>query len=210
MPQKELSWKFAEDFVVENPHIALARQHSLEQGVDAVSPAVGAQLAVIAAAARAQTIIEIGTGVGVSGLWLLTGAPRATLTSIDIELDYQQAARRAFTEAGIAANRVRLITGRAAEVLPRMNESSYDIVFVDGDPHSVIEYVEHALRLVRVGGTVLVAHALWRGRVADPSQRDDIASEYRTLLKEVGSSTAVLSALSPAGDGLLQLTRLGD
>jgi predicted O-methyltransferase YrrM len=210
LAEKELSWKFAEDFVVESAEIVAARQHSLENGVEPISPAVGAQIAVIAAATGASTIIEIGTGLGVSGLWLFAGAPQATLTSIDIELDFQQSARRVFTDAGIPANRARLITGRALDVLPRMNEASYDIVLVDADPHSVIEYVEHGLRLVRIGGTVLVTHALWRGRVADPAQRDETVADYRTLLSEIAGSPAVLSALSPAGDGLLQLTRLSD
>ncbi|HEV7949651.1 MAG TPA: class I SAM-dependent methyltransferase, partial [Glaciihabitans sp.] len=184
--------------------------HSLEQGVEPVSPAMGAQIAVVAAATRARTMIEIGTGLGVSGLYLMSGAPSAILTSIDIELDYQQSARKAFTEAGIAPNRARLITGRALDVLPRMNESSYDIVLVDADAHSVIEYVEHGLRLARAGGTVLVAHALWRGRVADPVQRDDTVSDFRSLLREIGGSQAVHSALSPVGDGLLQLTKVND
>jgi predicted O-methyltransferase YrrM len=204
----ELGWKFAEDFPVESEPIANARLHSLEHGVEAVSPAVGSQLAVLAAASNARQIVEIGTGLGVSGLWMLKGAPRATLTSIDTEVDYQNSARRSFAEAGISASRVRLITGNALEVLPRMNDESYDVVFVDGDPHAVIEYVEHGLRLARVGGTVLVARALWRGRVADPTSRDDTAQSIRALLREIAASPAVVSAISPAGDGLLQLTRL--
>ena len=208
MAEKDLSWKFAEEFVVESEHIASARAHSLEHGVEPVSPAQGAQLAVIAAATNAKSLIEIGTGFGVSGLWMLTGAPEATLTSIDLEVEFQQAARRAFADFGIPANRARLIAGRALEVLPRMNEASYDVVLVDADPGPIIEYVEHALRLVRVGGTVLVPHALWRGRVADPAQRDDTVADFRTLLTETAQSPAVLSALSLAGDGLLQLTRV--
>ena len=172
MSDKDLSWKFAEEFVTERPDIAAMRRHSVELGVEPVSPSVGAQLAIIAAASAASNIIEIGTGLGVSGLWLLTGAPDAVLTTIDLELDYHVHARKAFADAGIAGGHIRLIGGRAAEVLPRMNEASYDIVFIDADPASVIEYVEHGLRLVRTGGTVLVAHALWKGRVADPTQRD--------------------------------------
>jgi len=208
--EKELNWKFAEEFVVERPDITEARQHSIEIGVDPVSPAMGAQLAVIAAATNAKSIIEIGTGVGVSGLWLFLGAPNAVLTSIDSEIDHQQLAKAAFTAAGIPGNQARLIAGRALDVLPRMNESSYDLVVVDADPQSVIEYVEHGLRLVRPGGTVLVAHALWRGRVANPSQRDDTVTEYRSLLREISGSSAVISALSPVGDGLLQLTKIAD
>ena len=210
MAEKELNWKFAEEFVVERADITEARQHSIEIGVDPVSPAMGAQLAVIAAATNAKSIIEIGTGVGVSGLWLFLGAPNAVLTSIDSEIDHQQLAKAAFAAAGIPGNQARLIAGRALDVLPRMNESSYDLVVVDADPQSVIEYVEHGLRLVRPGGTVLVAHALWRGRVANPSQRDDTVAEYRSLLREISASSAVISALSPVGDGLLQLTKIAD
>jgi predicted O-methyltransferase YrrM len=136
--EKDLDWKFAEEFVVEPELIATARAHSLEHGVEPVSPAQGAQLAVLAAATNAKTIIEIGTGFGVSGLWMLTGAPNAILTSIDQEVEFQQSAKRAFAELGIPANRARLIAGRALDVLPRMNEGSYDLVLVDADPGQVI------------------------------------------------------------------------
>jgi predicted O-methyltransferase YrrM len=207
---KELSWKFAEDFVVESPAILTARQHSLELGIDPVTPAMGAQLAVLSAASSTHSILEIGTGAGVSGLWLLTGAPDAVLTSIDIELDHQQHARTAFAAGGVPANRIRLITGRAAEVLPRMNDGAYDLVFVDADEGSVLDYVEHALRIARQGGLVLVAHALWRGRVADPARRDDTAEDFRALLSTIAESTAVISAVSTAGDGLLQLVKVAD
>ncbi|MFP7760974.1 O-methyltransferase [Marisediminicola sp. LYQ134] len=210
MSDTESNRRFAEEFIVESEHIAAARQHSIELGIDPIAPSVGAQIAIVAAATSASSIIEIGTGVGLSGLWLLSGAPGATLTTIDVEAEHQQEARKHFLDAGIPSNRVRLITGRAADVLPRMNESSYDIVLVDADPGRVIDYVEHALRLVKSSGTVLVTHALWRGRVADPAKRDDITVGYRTLLKEVAASDAVISALTPVGDGLLQLTRRGD
>lgn len=208
MTIKDSNWKFAEEFIVEPDAIVRARARSLELGVEAVTPGMGAQLGVIAAATVATNIIEIGTGVGVSGLWMLKGAPRATLTSIDIESDHQQHAKVSFSEAGIPANRIRLISGRAREVLPRMNEDAYDLVFVDADPQSVIEYVEHGLRLARVGGSVLIAHALWRGRVSDPAYRDDVVAGYRSLMRELADSAAVISALSPIGDGLLQLTKI--
>ena len=207
MPHKESSWKFAEELATESDAVGLARQHSLEAGVDAVSPGVSAQLAVTAALVNASNIIEIGTGLGVSGLSLLTGAPSATLTSIDVEVDHQQAARESFALAGIPANRVRLITGRASDVLPRMNENSYDVVLVDADPEGVIEYVEHGLRLARIGGVVLVAHALWNGRVANPAAREPLTTGYRSLLNEVSTSSAVISALATSGDGLLQLVK---
>lgn len=210
MAHKESDWRFAEEFVTERDEVVAARSQSVELGIDAVSPATAAQIALVAAAANASQIIEIGTGVGVSGLCLLRAAPDSVLTSIDVEVEHQQEARKRFLEAGVAANRIRLISGRALDVLPRMNEGSYDIVLIDADPGKIIEYAEHGIRLARTGGTVLITHALWRGRVSDPAQRDEITVGFRTLLREVGGSDAVTSALSPVGDGLLQLTKRGN
>ncbi|MGI9823850.1 O-methyltransferase [Agromyces sp. Marseille-Q5079] len=209
MSERDLNWKYVDESVVETDAVARARQQSIELGIDPVSPAVGAQLAVLAAAARAESIIEIGTGVGVSGLWMLQAARGALLTSIDTENEYLQAARENFADAGIAAARVRLIAGRASEVLPRMNENSYDLVVIDADPTLVIEYVEHGLRLAKPNGSVLVARALWRGRVADPARRDEQATAYRALISELAASPAVATAVSPAGEGLLQIVKLG-
>ncbi|GAA2236884.1 O-methyltransferase [Herbiconiux moechotypicola] len=208
MSSKESSWKYVDDAVVETPQMIAARAHAAELGVESIAPALGAQIGIIAAATGARSIVEIGTGLGVSALWLLRGAPEATLTSIDSEPDHQQVARAALLDAKVPANRIRLISGKAADVLPRLNEGSYDLVLVDADPASVIEYVEHALRLVRRGGTVLVPHALWKDRVADPAQRGATVTDFRTLIAELSASDAVLTAVSPAGDGLLQVTKI--
>ncbi len=206
MSEQSANQRFAAESTIEPDHIGRARAHALELGADPISAVVGAQCAVIAAASRALNIVEIGTGAGVSGLWLLHGSPRATLTTIDKEPEHLGVARQSFQEAKIPPARARFITGRAAEVLPRMNEASYDIVLVDADPEGVIEYVEHGLRLVRAGGTVLVPRVLASGAVADPVRRDPVTSAYRSLVQETQASPAVLGALSIAGEGLLQLT----
>jgi predicted O-methyltransferase YrrM len=204
---RELDWKYTEGFITERDDIAVLRENSVELGIDAVSVATGAQLTFVAATAAPKSIVEIGTGLGVSGLYLMSGAPEASFTSIDAEADYQQVAKAALIEAGVTPNRVRLITGAASQVLPRMNDSSYDLVFVDADPESVIEYVEHGIRLARAGGVILVAHALWRGKVADPAQRDEPVGAFRSLLGMMAESSGVTAALSPVGDGLLQLVK---
>jgi predicted O-methyltransferase YrrM len=210
MGDHEAVRRFAAEATVEPDAIARARAHALEIGAAPISAVVGAQCAVIAAASRALNIVEIGTGGGVSGLWLLHGSPRATLTTIDKEPEHLAVARKAFTDARIPPARARFITGRAADVLPRMNEASYDIVLIDADAEGVIEYVEHGLRLARAGGTVLVPRVLAGGAVADPVRRGPVESAYRSLIQETQSSAAVLGALSIVGEGLLQLTTVAD
>lgn len=208
MSENDAKARYIREAVLEPAAIARARTHARELGVSSVSAAVGAQLAVLAAATAARSIVEIGTGAGVSGLWMLRGAPQAVLTSIDNEPEHLAAARRGFGEAKVPSTRARFITGRAADVLPRMNEGAYDIVLVDADPENVIEYVEHGLRLVRTGGIVAVPRVLAGGRVADPVQRDAVTRAYRSLIQETQESPAVLAAISTAGEGLLQLVSI--
>ena len=207
MSERDRNWKYVDDSQVESEPLQRARTHSLELGIEAVSPAVAAQLAVLAAASKAKNIIELGTGAGVSGLALLSASTDSHLTTIDLEPEHQAAARASFAEAGIANSRLRFINGRAGDVLPRMNEGAYELVFVDADAHGVLEYVEHGLRLAATGGVVAVARAMHG--VADPTVRDEAATSLRALITELSASSAVVSALSPAGDGLLQIVKLG-
>ncbi|WP_091231664.1 O-methyltransferase [Microbacterium sp. 3J1] len=210
MSENDANARFIRESIVEPAAIARARAHAVELGAAPVSPAIGSQIAVLAAATGARSIVEIGTGAGVSGLWLLRGAPQAVLTSIDNEPEHLAAARQAFADARIPATKARFITGRAADVLPRMNEASYDIVLVDADPENVIEYVEHGLRLVRTGGMVIVPRVLAGGKVADPVQRDEVTSAFRSLIQETQESPAVLATVSTSGEGLLQLISIAD
>lgn len=210
MSEHDANARFARETIVEPSAISRARAHAVELGAAPVSPGIGAQLAVLAATSGARSIVEIGTGAGVSGLWLMRGAPQAVLTTIDNEPEHLGVARQSFADAKIPPARARFITGRAADVLPRMNEGAYDIVLVDADPENVIEYVEHSLRLVRTGGLVLVPRVLAGGKVADPVQRDEVTTAYRSLLQETQESQAVLAALSTTGEGLLQLARTSE
>ena len=210
MTNPNLVKKYTDDLPVETDAMLMARDAAAEVGLSPISSGAGAQLGVLAASCRARSILEDGTGTGVSGLWLLNGAPGATLTSIDAELEYQQHARTAFQRAGIPSTRARLITGDAAQVLPRMNEASYDLVFLDAGTQDVLRHVELGLTLVRVGGTVIVHNALLGGKLADPAQRGTDVGDMRALIAELAATDAVISALNPVGGGLLQITRLAE
>src|SRR4051812_10043388 len=125
----------AEHSISEDAIVAAARDRALETGAGAVTPAVGALLSVLAKLSGAKTVVEVGTGAGVSGLWLLSGMrEEGVLTTIDVEPEHQRLAKQAFSEAGIGPSRTRLISGRAQEVLTRLADESYDLVFIDADP----------------------------------------------------------------------------
>lgn len=201
---KPASWAYAESFVVEDEVAERARARAIELGCSPVLPGTGAALRLLAATLAARSVVEIGTGTGVSGLWLLQGMPAdGVLTTIDVEPEHQRAAREAFAEAGVAGNRTRVISGRALDVLPRLTDGAYDLVFVDAAKTEHDDYLGQALRLLRPGGAVAFEGALFHDRVADPAQRDETTTSVRELGKAVRDDERLLPALLPVGDGLL-------
>ncbi|MDJ0355625.1 O-methyltransferase [Paenarthrobacter sp. PH39-S1] len=201
---KSTSWSYTEGLPSEDDVLLRARERSHELGIIPVSPGVGAALTVLAAVSKAQTAVEIGTGAGVSGVCLLRGLSRqSVLTTIDIDVDHLKAAREAFVESGSPANRTRTISGRAADVLPRLTDSAYDLVFVDADKPSYPGYAEQAIRLLKSGGLLIVNDALDKDRVSDPAIRDHGTVILRQLGKAVREDDRLMTAMLPTGDGLL-------
>ncbi|WP_411284578.1 O-methyltransferase [Lapillicoccus sp.] len=202
--QKAASWAYCEQFVTEPEVIETARRRGEELGCVPVGVGVGAALRTIAASTGARAVVEIGTGAGVSGLWLMEGMPAdGILTTIDIEAMHQRAAKEAYAAAGIAHQRTRVITGRALDVLDRMTDGAYDIALVDGDKDEYPAYVEQATRLLRQGGVMVIDNMLWHDKVADPAARDETTRTLRDLGKSVRDDTAFTTTLLPVGDGLL-------
>src|SRR3954452_17784347 len=201
---KPASWTYAEEFIGEDDVLTAARGRAKEVGVAPIGSGGGAVFRFLASMMDARTVVEIGTGTGVSGLWLLRGMhPDGVLTTVDTEAEHQRLAKEGFTEAGIASQRVRLIPGAALEVIPRLTDGHYDLVFCDGDKVEYGEYLTEALRLLRPGGVVAFDNALWHDRVADPSQRDEETVAIRELGKAVREHESLLPMLLPVGDGLL-------
>lgn len=171
-------------------------------------PGTGAALRLLAATADAKAVAEIGTGTGVSGIHLLHGMrPDGVLTTVDPEADRQAFARQAFRAAGFAGNRARFIPGRALDVLPRLADGGYDLVFCDGDPAESLDYLAESLRLLRPGGLVCFEGVFSDGRTVDSSAQPVEVLRVRELLRSVRESPALEAALLPVGDGLLCAVR---
>lgn len=187
-----------------------ARQKAQEIGVVPIGNGAGAALHFLASVLQARNIVEVGTGTGVSGLWLLRGMVEGgVLTSVDLEAEHQRLAREAFSEAGFKPQRFRLIAGSALDVLPRLTDAGYDLVFLDGDKVEYGEYLDEAIRLVRLGGVIVFDNALWHDRIADQAQRDPETSAIREALKRVSEDDRLRSILLPVGDGLLAAQLVG-
>ncbi len=179
-------------------------------GAAPVSRLTGGTLRFIAAAVGARTVVEIGTGCGTSGIWLLRGMrPGAVLTSVDVEPEHQRLARAAFLAAGFPAGRFRLIGGLALEVLPRLADGGYDMVFCDADRHEYPEYLAAAMRLLRPGGVVALDGALADERQPRPPD-EGAAAALRELREQVSSDDRLVPLLLSAGSGLLAAVKQPD
>lgn len=209
-PLKPASWTYAEEFVAEDEVLAGARARSEEVGVIPIGSGGGAALRFLASILEARAVVEIGTGTGVSGLWLLRGMrPDGVLTTVDTQAEHQRLAKQGFLEDGIASQRFRLIPGAALEVIPRLTDGHYDLVFCDGDKREYSDYLTEAMRLLRPGGVVAFDNALWHDRVADPAQRDAETVAIRELCNTVREHESLLPVLLPVGDGLLVAKLVG-
>jgi predicted O-methyltransferase YrrM len=204
---------YADSFAAETPEQLAARHRALASATafgtpPPVEPAVGATLAVLAASGSARSVVSIGSGGGVAGLWLLQGMRSdGVLTALDGDPAELRAARRAFGEAGIASGRTRLIFGTPGEVLPRLSTGAYDLVACSGPPRDYADQLEALLALVHPGGTLVCHGLLEGGRIADRTARDPHTVAWRELARAVREEESLLSAVLPVGAGLLLATK---
>ncbi|MGY1437802.1 O-methyltransferase [Streptomyces reniochalinae] len=217
---RQTSWALADAYgaelveSAESEALRWARARAQDIALRSVSPATGATLRLLAATAGAKAVAEIGTGTGVSGLHLLHGMrPDGVLTTVDIEPERQQFAREAFRAAGFVGNggnRVRFIPGRALDVLPRLADGGYDLVFCDGDRAECLDYLAESLRLLREGGLICFAGVFTEGRAGDSAVPPAEVLRLRELLRTVHESTVLVPSLLPVGDGLLCAVKRGE
>ena len=204
LAQHKASWDFADGWGNEDEARETARLKAADVGCHTVSIGTGAVLRMLATASDARSVVEIGTGAGVSALWLLDGMHAdGVVTSIDTEAEHQLIAREAVSAAGINPNRVRFINGKASDVMSRLADASYDIALVNVKPSDVDSTVERCVSLLRPGGYLVIDEALWQDKLADPSQRDADTMAMRAAVNSIASRDELAGALLPIGGGLL-------
>ena len=199
---------FAEEYVREDIFMQQARNNAEELGTLDPTPAVGGLLRFVVESLKARSIVEIGTGSGVGGLWLFAGAgPDAVLTSIDTEREHAASARSVFEESGVSTQRFRLITGIIMEVVGKLADNNYDLVVIR-PASDLMDLIHESYRLLRTGGILVVDHALSGGKVADPTQRDFESISRRDGIRAVKEDARWSSIVLPLGGGVLLATKL--
>ena len=190
-------WNYSQSFISEDSNLIKARDKSKELGLSAIGQGVGSLLKFLASTIDASNVVEIGTGTGVSGLWLFRGMNSAgVLTSIDSDQERQRAAKEIFSEAGIASNKIRLIAGRAIEVVAKLTDNAYDLMFISGDKLEYETLLDQSLRLLRPGGILVFNNILDDSNSAD-NEAVKIVSE------KIKEDSRLVSVMLPSGSGII-------
>ena len=171
-----------------------------------VAPEQGQFLALLVKLTGARRLLEVGTFTGYSALCMASALPAdGSLICCDIPGDYNATARRYWQEAGLAA-RIDLRLAPALETLAELERQGqggqYDLVFIDADKANYPSYLEHALRLLRVGGLAVFDNTLWSGRVLETSPESADTRAIQALNRALKDDARVDLSLLPIGDGL--------
>jgi predicted O-methyltransferase YrrM len=184
----------------EDGPLAAARAR-VEGTVRTPSPEAGALFAWIARLVAARTAVEVGAAGGISGTWLLDGlAERGALTSIDPDPHGHGLATETYTATGRSAQ-VRSILGDPATVLPRLSDAGYDLMLLQPEVGSTPTDLDHARRLLRPGGVLLVR---------DIARRGDHAEARARFLQQLVEDPAFVTVVLPLDEGIALATRLPD
>jgi predicted O-methyltransferase YrrM len=166
-----------------------------------VAPEQGQFLALLVKLTGARRLLEIGTFTGYSALCMAAALPDdGSLICCDIPGDYNATAQRYWQEAGLA-ERIELRLAPALETIAQLS-GPFDLIFIDADKANYPNYLEHALRLLRVGGLAVFDNTLWSGRVLESNPESADTRAIQALNRALKDDARVDLSLLPIGDGL--------
>lgn len=202
-----VTYDYIDDYLI---RIARPRDRLLEKmeeyadtnNVPIIGPLVGRFIYNLAKTSQSRNILEIGTAIGYSGIWLAraTGPQKGNLTTIDMNPERVKIARKNFAEAGLD-KRVKVVEGNALEALPALKEE-YDLIFLDSDKNIYPDAFKLSIPKLRKGGLFVADNALWGGEVAKGGRDSDTQSMIK-FNKLVFESQALSSVIVPLRDGVL-------
>ena len=177
-----------------------------EQDLPLVDAEVGLLLRVLATAIQARRILEIGTAIGYSGIWL-AGALPAHGMLVTLELDEGRAseARENFARAGVSS-RVSVVVGDAQLKIAKV-AGPFDLIFQDGAKKLYSPLLDRLVALLRPGGLLITDNVLWDGEVvpgflASPQRDRDDTEAIIEYNQRVAAHPALLTSIIPLRDGV--------
>ena len=197
-------------FAQEDRVLTQARARSDAQDLPQIQvpPATGRLVQLLVRLSGAERVLEVGTLGGYSAVWILRALPEnGSLLTLEGEPRHAAVARETLRQAGFS-ERSEVREGEALALLGELDEP-FDVVFLDADKESLVQYLEHGARLLKPGGLLLADNALWRGLVTRPEEGTPGAYVDR-FNRALAKDHRFMSTIVPVGDGVAIGIRLPD
>jgi predicted O-methyltransferase YrrM len=202
-----ITYDYIDDYLY---RIAAPRDQLLEKmeeyadshAVPIIGPLVGRLLYNLAKASQSKKILEIGTAIGYSGIWLARAVVhlKGSVTTIDLDPERVKIAKKNISEAGLERT-LKLIEGNALKVLPTLKEE-FDMIFLDSDKDIYPDAFKISVPMLRKGGLFVADNALWGGDVAKGGKSKDTQSMIK-FNRLVSESSGMSTVIVPLRDGVL-------
>lgn len=171
-----------------------------------ITPEQGQFMALLVTLIGARRIFELGTFTGYSALVMAQALPEdGQLMTCDTNPHMQSIAERFWQEGGVA-HKIQFLLGKGSETLAKFlangEAGTFDLVFIDADKASYIDYYQQSLKLVRSGGLILIDNVFYGGDVINPEARDKQTLTIRELNAMISRDQTVTVSVLPIGDGL--------
>ena len=176
------------------------------QSLPLVDAEVGALLRVLATSIAASRVLEIGTAIGYSGIWLAGALPRSgSLLTLEMDPARARTARDNFARAGLA-DRVNVIVGDARLMLAKV-AGPFDLIFQDGDKLQYGPMLDRLVDLLRPGGLLVTDNVLWDGEVvpgfvAKPLRGVEDTEAIAAYNERLAADPRLMTATVPLRDGV--------
>ena len=185
-----------------DPLLERMEEYAETNNVPIIGPLVGRFLYNLAKTSQSKKVLEIGTAIGYSGIWLARAITpvKGSLTTIDMSPERVKVARKNIAEAGLDKS-VKIIEGNALEILPTLKDE-YDLIFLDSDKDAYPDAFRMSIPRLRKGGLFVADNALWGGEVAKGGKSKDTQSMIK-FNKLVTDSRELSTVIVPLRDGVL-------
>ncbi|MDE7395351.1 MAG: O-methyltransferase [Clostridiales bacterium] len=154
--------------------------------------------------ANPKRILEIGTGVGYSGIVMLQEAPNATLYTVEMDEARLEVAKRNFAEAGVLSRTV-CYAGDCSEIIPNLT-GQFDFIFLDGPKAQYCEYLPFLSRILSAGGILFCDNVLYEGMVSGEREiknhKGGLVKKLDLFLHKLMADRTLCSSVLPVGDGV--------
>ncbi len=201
-----ITYDYIDDYLyrIAQPRDSLLERMEEEAGTGAVpiiGPLVGRFLYNLAKSSQSKNVLEIGTAIGYSGIWLGRAvAPKGSVTTIDMDPERVKIAKRNISEAKLDKT-IRVLEGNVLKILPTL-KGEYDLIFLDSDKDVYVEAFKMGVKKLRKGGLFVADNTLWGGDVAKGG-KSDLTQTMIKFNKEVFGYPNLSTTILPLRDGVL-------